>query len=185
MTLHVPRLPFSLDPLMAEAKRRALRRRLLLALSVAAAAAVAAAFAVHSGAGPGGAWSAKSDARRVRQSPVPRRVSIQVMHQSPLGSMVMGVNNVWRGQIGRRWVLAYAGMWNKTSSGNTSAGAYEPAVMLFWGNLHLIGVYPARGSETSVKITAANGNLLRLIGVGPGARGQTFQFNLATRAYSR
>jgi hypothetical protein len=32
MTLRVPRLPFSLDPLMAEAKRRARQRRLLVAL---------------------------------------------------------------------------------------------------------------------------------------------------------
>lgn len=32
MTAHVPRLPFSLDPLMAEAKRRMRRRRVLVAL---------------------------------------------------------------------------------------------------------------------------------------------------------
>lgn len=56
MTLHVRRLPFSLDPLTAEAKRRARRRRLLLALGVAAAGAVAVTVA-QSGAGPGGASS--------------------------------------------------------------------------------------------------------------------------------
>jgi hypothetical protein len=55
MTLRVPRLSFSLDPLMAEAKRRARRRRLLLALSVAAGGAVALTLALQSGAGPGGA----------------------------------------------------------------------------------------------------------------------------------
>jgi hypothetical protein len=54
MTVHVPRLPFSLDPLIAEARRRARRRRLLLVLGVAAGAA-AATFALQSGAGPGGA----------------------------------------------------------------------------------------------------------------------------------
>lgn len=57
MTLRVPRLPFSLDPLIAEAKRRARRRRLLLALGVAAGGAVAVNFALQSGAGPGGAPS--------------------------------------------------------------------------------------------------------------------------------
>jgi len=44
MELRVPRLPFSLDPLIAEAKRRANRRRLLLAsllVVLAGAAAVA------------------------------------------------------------------------------------------------------------------------------------------------
>ena len=36
MTAHLPRLPFSLDPLMAEAKRRARQRRLLVALAAVA-----------------------------------------------------------------------------------------------------------------------------------------------------
>jgi hypothetical protein len=34
MTVRVPRLPFSLDPLMAEAKRRARQRHMLIALAV-------------------------------------------------------------------------------------------------------------------------------------------------------
>jgi hypothetical protein len=58
MTLRVPRLSFSLDPLMAEAKRRARRRRLLLALGVAAGGAVALTFALQSGARQGGAPAA-------------------------------------------------------------------------------------------------------------------------------
>jgi hypothetical protein len=42
MTLHVPRLPLSLDPLIAEAKRRARQRRwlILFVLVVATATAV-------------------------------------------------------------------------------------------------------------------------------------------------
>jgi hypothetical protein len=42
MTLHHPRLSFSLDPLMAEAKRRARQRRVLVALVVAAVVAAGA-----------------------------------------------------------------------------------------------------------------------------------------------
>jgi hypothetical protein len=57
MTARVRRLPFSLDPLIAEAKRRARQRRLLLALGVAAGGAVAVTFALQSGAGPAGAPS--------------------------------------------------------------------------------------------------------------------------------
>jgi hypothetical protein len=57
MMLRVPRLRFSLDPLMAEAKRRARRRRLLFALGIAAGGAVAVTFALQSGSGPGGAPS--------------------------------------------------------------------------------------------------------------------------------
>jgi hypothetical protein len=62
MTLRVPRLPFSLDPLIAEAKRRARRRRLLLTLGVAAGGAVAVTFALQSGAGPGGVPAATGGA---------------------------------------------------------------------------------------------------------------------------
>jgi hypothetical protein len=52
MTLRVPHLPFSLDPLIAEARRRARRRRLLFALGVAAGAAVAVTFGLQSGGSP-------------------------------------------------------------------------------------------------------------------------------------
>jgi hypothetical protein len=57
MTLNVPRMPISLDLLMAEAKRRMRQRRLLVgALIVALAAAVAgASFALRGHNGPGGA----------------------------------------------------------------------------------------------------------------------------------
>jgi hypothetical protein len=118
---------------------------------------------------------------------------IQVIGEGPLSSLNMGVNNLWQGRVGNRWVLAYAGMWNKTSNGDTSAGAYEPAVMLYTEPinpnapnqyLRRIGVYPARGSETSLKITAAERNVLSLTGVGPGSTGQSFRFNVATHTYS-
>jgi len=36
MTAHLPRLPFALDPLMAEAKRRARQRRFLIVVVVLA-----------------------------------------------------------------------------------------------------------------------------------------------------
>jgi hypothetical protein len=52
MTVHLPRLAFSLDPLIAEAKRRARQRRLLLAVvcAVAALAVGGAVFATRSAA---------------------------------------------------------------------------------------------------------------------------------------
>ena len=53
MTAYVPRLRFSLDPLIAEAKRRARGRRLLLlALAVAAGGAAAATVALRSSDSP-------------------------------------------------------------------------------------------------------------------------------------
>jgi len=47
MTLHVPRLPFSLDPLIGEAKRRARQRRLLVVLLAGAVVAAAVGLAVE------------------------------------------------------------------------------------------------------------------------------------------
>jgi hypothetical protein len=57
MTAHVPRLMFSLDPLMAEAKRRARQRRLLLAVValLTTVGALGAVFAMRSSSGPAGA----------------------------------------------------------------------------------------------------------------------------------
>ena len=52
MTVRAPRFPFTLDPLMAEAKRRARQRRVLIALAVLLAAlAIGLTFAFRS---PGG-----------------------------------------------------------------------------------------------------------------------------------
>ena len=184
MTLHVLRLPFSLDPLMAEAKRRARRRRVVLFLALAAGAAAAVTFSLQSGGGSGGASALKSNVQPPHQTPPPRRVSsIQVMHEGPLSSVNMMVNDLWQGRVGSHWVLVYAGMWNTETT--KVKGKYEPALMLFTKSMKRIGVYPARGSETSVKITAAKGNTLTLVGVGPSSRGQSFRFNVATHTYSR
>jgi hypothetical protein len=192
MTLHIPRLPFSVDPLMAEAKRRARRRRLLL-LGVFAGAVAAVTVALQSGSGPSLTRSPKTASRPPRQTTSPRRVSsIRVIHDGPLSTINMMVNNVWQGPVRNRWVLAYAGMWNEDPS--TVEGGYEPALILYAepinpntpnGYFRRIGVYIARGSERSVEITAADGNVLSLIGVGPGSRGQSFRFNVATHVYSR
>lgn len=56
MTAHVPRLPFSLHPLVGEAKRRARRRRVLFSAAglVAVALALVLFFAVGGGFGAGG-----------------------------------------------------------------------------------------------------------------------------------
>jgi hypothetical protein len=59
MTLHAPRLPFSLDPLIAEAKRRARRRRewISLLVLVVAVAATAASLELRSASGSGLAFT--------------------------------------------------------------------------------------------------------------------------------
>src|SRR5947209_5873301 len=65
MTAHIPRLSFSLDPLMAEAKRRARQRRLLLAVvALFMGGALGAAFAMRPSSGPAGA-GAKVASRQI------------------------------------------------------------------------------------------------------------------------
>lgn len=60
MTAHVPRLPFALDPLIREAKRRARQRRVLVALGVVLVGGLVAGFALAlrpSGGGSSGGLS--------------------------------------------------------------------------------------------------------------------------------
>jgi hypothetical protein len=110
--------------------------------------------------------------------------------------MEFGVNNMWQGQVGGAWVLAYAGDYNETGGTDNSANApYEPAVALWSEPVdpnapnqapQLIGVFPAPGSEDSVQITAANGAVLTLTGIDPnGPDGQSFTFNTATHSYGK
>jgi hypothetical protein len=47
MTLHIPRLPFALDPLIAEAKRRARQRQVLMALVAVVVVAAGAVLTVE------------------------------------------------------------------------------------------------------------------------------------------
>jgi hypothetical protein len=71
MTLHVPRLPFELDPLIAEAKRRAWHRRTLLAvIAVVAVAGVAGSWlALRSRAGITGLCASPPTGLRERSIP--------------------------------------------------------------------------------------------------------------------
>lgn len=66
MTLHVPRPLFSLDPLMAEAKRRARQRRMLLAGAALVGAALA--LALFLALGTGGSGSSKGQSRGAGRS---------------------------------------------------------------------------------------------------------------------
>jgi hypothetical protein len=58
MTLHLPRLPLSVDPLVAEARRRMRQRRSLILAVLLAAAAAGLTFALRSPNGPGPSGSA-------------------------------------------------------------------------------------------------------------------------------
>ena len=71
MTLHVPRLRVSFDPLIAEAKRRATRRRFLIIAAVLGAIGLAlgAAFVMHSPSGPGGTPSPSAGAKQSDSGP--------------------------------------------------------------------------------------------------------------------
>lgn len=79
MTLHVPRLPLSLDPLFGEAKRRMRRRRVLVGIAtvalVGAATATALALRPSGGATPSGFASSGAVSVGRLTVPVPRGFS--------------------------------------------------------------------------------------------------------------
>lgn len=81
MSVHVPRVPFSLDPLVAEARRRARLRRLLVALIAVVVAAVAAVLSIElRGTGP--------------VAPIPANLTVLVVGESFPHS---GINFPWDG----------------------------------------------------------------------------------------
>lgn len=77
MTLHVPRLPMSVDPLIAEAKRRARTRRSLLAvLAVVAAGAAAATVALRGSERPRPAVVGAGACRLTQLDLIPGRMGV-------------------------------------------------------------------------------------------------------------
>lgn len=116
MTLYVPRLPFSLDPLIAEAKRRARQRRFLIALVVVALAAAATALAL--GSSGGGSRSGGVGGRLGSRSPAGRPASAAQFRQMTTFFVYPQVRG---GLLGAAWVssthphigliLLYPGHW--------------------------------------------------------------------------
>ena len=116
MELRVSRLPFSLDPLIAEAKRRAKQRRLLISLFVVAVAATPAALAL--GSGGGGSHSGGLSGRLGSQPPAGRPASTAELRQMTTFVVYPQVRG---GLLGAAWVssthqdigltLLYPGRW--------------------------------------------------------------------------
>src|SRR4051794_5125941 len=81
MTVRVSRLPFDLDPLIAEAKRRMRRRRLFVVVVavVGMGVGIGAAFAMHSPPGPGGPSPSPSAGAKPSDSSGP----VSKLHQPP------------------------------------------------------------------------------------------------------
>ncbi|HJQ74591.1 MAG TPA: hypothetical protein VJ814_06880 [Gaiellaceae bacterium] len=100
MTLHVPRLPFSLDPLIAEAKRR-MRRRRLLVVTVALAALTLAGSVVATRS-PGGPGSAGPPGNLGLLSAPGRAGSVRIDPEGAIGPLQMNRSTLAQ-------VVAYAG----------------------------------------------------------------------------
>lgn len=116
MTLHVPRLPFALDPLIAEAKRRARQRRLLLAALVLVAVAGAAALVFGSSSGgpsPGGLSALQGGEANAGRpaSTAELREMTQVFGYPLVRGGVLGAAWVSRTNPDIGLVLAYPGHW--------------------------------------------------------------------------
>jgi hypothetical protein len=88
MTVHLPRLPISLDPLIKEAKRRMRRRRLLLAAVLAGVAALAVGLTLTMPPGRQGKPGSSGAARSAQPAqPAQSAVPSQIVKAFPLHSM--------------------------------------------------------------------------------------------------
>jgi hypothetical protein len=84
MLARIPRVPFSLDPLIAEAKQRARRRRWLSLLAVVVAvAAVGSALGLHSGSGSGLAAVERRPVIHIETETPPSTVYLDLVVEQP------------------------------------------------------------------------------------------------------
>jgi hypothetical protein len=127
MTLHVPRLPFSLDPLIAEAKRRARQRRLLVAVLavLVAGAALGTTLALRPPRGSSGA--------SVRAAVAPRLPSLLV-NGGPHGAYR------WQVRPSDAWIL-YTGDGSGRLGGTGGTGLVHPGHLKWesWTKTQAIG----------------------------------------------
>jgi hypothetical protein len=156
-------LPFSLDPLIAEAKRRARRRRLLLALGVAAGSAVAVTFALQSGAGRGGAPSPAATGGAGSGVAAPNEGPILADGVAPVtGGRVVATVTADSGKVGQRVRVTQVATAPIDASGNfvlrpdPSSASLAPAIVEAitnnnsWVNLDLLET----GADGKTAITA-------------------------------
>jgi hypothetical protein len=112
-----------------------------------------------------------------------RKSSILALHESPLSSAVLTVNNLWQGRVGNSWILAYAGTFHSSTGKNVPAIALysEPlnpnAVNQY---LHFIGIYQAPQAGLTVTIASAHSGVLHL----KGDHGSSVTFKVATREFA-
>lgn len=85
MTLHIPRLPFALDPLIAEAKRRARQRRVLVALIAVVVVAAGAVLTVE--------LRGQGSVAPVPAVPVPANLTVLVVGESWPGRGALAPDN--------------------------------------------------------------------------------------------
>jgi len=171
MTSHVPRLPFSLDPLIAEAKRRMRRRRLLIAAAVVAIAA-GSAFAMRAPGGPGptGSGGALSGAGRVGSVRIDAggRVGPLRMNRSTLAQVIAfaGRPDLDRSHLDKYQVLGYGCSPGAGTVKNWSVDpvACRTSFYLVGGRLSLFITEDPRFAEVAgVRIGTTTGQAERLL----------------------
>jgi hypothetical protein len=113
MTLHTPRLPLSLDPLIAEARRRARRRRVLV-LQLAVAAAVLTGTTIAAERSPGAAPQS-----------APTRLPTLLVNGGPHSAYR------WKVRPAAAWIL-YTGDGSGRIGGSDGTGLVHPG-HLTWG----------------------------------------------------
>lgn len=171
MTVHVPRLPISLDPLIAEAKRRMRRRRLLIAVAAVAIAA-GSAFAMGAPGRPGsnGGGGALSGPGRVGSVRIDGggRVGPLHMNRSTLAQVVAfaGKPDLDQSYLDKYRVLGYgcAAGAGTVTNWNVDPVACRTSFYLVGGRLSLFITQDRRFAEVAgVRIGTSTGRAERLL----------------------
>lgn len=104
------------------------------------------------------------------------------MRQGPFPSSVFTVRDMWQGQVGSNWVLAYGGAKTNPDSTPGAGGIVlyaEKANAQGAFDLYPLGTFLAPNGTTTLTITAVNGNLLLL----RSQSGTQLTFNLVTHQF--
>ena len=96
-------------------------------------------------------------------------------HQGPFPNTEFSVANMYRGPVGGRWEIVFAG-----TAWTTFPTAGSGALRIYTISGDLIGVFAAPGGSTTLRITGVTGAILRL----QSGTSATLSFNLATNTFS-
>jgi hypothetical protein len=99
--------------------------------------------------------------------------------QGPFPASLFASNNMYRAQVGARWLFAFAGA-PRDENGQQLGGALRVYQLTADGNYSLVGVYPAPAGTGALRVSSGTGPVLTLASDSD----RSLTFDLASLSYS-